>query len=68
MGHVACTLAGRNGGRVKGIAFRAADSGLGTTLLANDGTPLHIAGTLRIDNWQGNNAVQMFIEDAAPVR
>jgi single-stranded-DNA-specific exonuclease len=65
--HVACTICGRNGGRLKAIAFRSADTGLGQALLANDGTPLHIAGTLRIDSWQGRHAVQMFIEDAAPI-
>ncbi len=68
MGHISCALAGRGGGRLKAIAFRAADSDLGQALLANDGTPMHLAGTLRIDNWQGNTKVQMFIEDAAPVR
>jgi single-stranded-DNA-specific exonuclease len=67
MGHVACQVSGRGGGRLKAIAFRAADSELGHALLANDGTPLHLAGTLRIDNWQGNTNVQLFIEDAAPV-
>jgi single-stranded-DNA-specific exonuclease len=67
-GHVACTVTGPNGGRLKAIAFRAADSDLGLALLANDGTPLHLAGTLRIDNWQGRSSVQMFIEDAAAIR
>ena len=67
-GHVACTVSGPNGGRIKGIAFRCADNELGHALLANDGTPLHLAGTLRIDNWQGRTSVQMFIEDAAPIR
>jgi single-stranded-DNA-specific exonuclease len=64
-GHVACQLTGRAGGRLKAIAFRSADSELGHALLANDGTPLNLAGTLRIDTWQGNSAVQLFIEDAA---
>jgi single-stranded-DNA-specific exonuclease len=67
-GHVACTVTGPNGGRLKAIAFRAADNDLGQALMANDGTPLHLAGTLRIDNWQGRTSVQMFIEDAAPLR
>lgn len=67
MGHVACQVTGRGGGRLKAIAFRSADSDLGHALLANDGTPLHLAGTLRIDNWQGNTNVQLFIEDAAPM-
>lgn len=66
-GHVACQISGRGGGRLKAIAFRALDTDLGHALLANDGTPLHLAGTLRIDNWQGNTNVQMFIDDAAPV-
>jgi single-stranded-DNA-specific exonuclease len=68
MGHVSCLLAGQAGGRLKAIAFRAADAELGHALLANDGTPLHLAGTLRVDTWQGNTSVQMFIEDAAPLR
>jgi single-stranded-DNA-specific exonuclease len=61
-------VTGPNGGRIKGIAFRCADNELGHALLANDGTPLHLAGTLRIDNWQGRTSVQMFIEDAAAIR
>ncbi len=65
-GHVACQLVGKSGGRLKAIAFRAADSELGHALLANDGTPMHVAGSLKIDTWQGNVAVQMFIDDAAP--
>lgn len=64
-GHVSCQLTGQGGGRVKAIAFRAADSELGHALLAADGTPMHVAGTLRIDTWQGNSSVQMFIDDAA---
>jgi single-stranded-DNA-specific exonuclease len=67
-GHVSCTVTGPHGGRLKAIAFRAADNELGQALLANDGTPLHLAGTLRIDTWQGRTSVQMFIEDAASIR
>jgi single-stranded-DNA-specific exonuclease len=67
-GHVSCTVSGPNGGRLKAIAFRSADNDLGHALLANDGTPLHLAGTLRIDTWQGRTSVQMFIEDAASIR
>ena len=65
-GHVSCILSGRSGGRLKAIAFRAADTDLGRALLAKDGTPMHLAGPLRIDNWQGNSTVQLFIEDGAP--
>jgi single-stranded-DNA-specific exonuclease len=28
---------------------------------------LHVAGTLRLDRWNGNLRVQLFIEDVAPV-
>ncbi len=67
-GHVRCTLAGTRGGRLKAIAFRAADSELGHALLNSAGATLHVAGTLRLDTWQGQNGVQMFIDDAAPAR
>ncbi|HLN23540.1 MAG TPA: single-stranded-DNA-specific exonuclease RecJ [Patescibacteria group bacterium] len=67
-GHVSCQLTGRAGGRLKAIAFRSADTDLGQALLSNDGTPMHLAGTLRMDSWQGNTSVQMFIEDGALVR
>lgn len=66
-GHVSCRVAGASGRGVKAIAFRSVDSELGQALLANDGTPLHLAGTLRIDNWQGEHSVQLIIEDGAPV-
>jgi single-stranded-DNA-specific exonuclease len=64
-GHVRCTLTGARGGRLKAIAFRAADSELGYALLNSAGTCLHVAGTLRRDTWQGQTGVQMFLDDAA---
>lgn len=64
-GHVSCRLSGRGGGRLKAIAFRAADSEMGHALLSGDGTSFHLAGTLRLDSWQGSSGVQLFIEDAA---
>ena len=67
-GHVSCQLAGRSGQRLKAIAFRAADSELGHALLSNDGTPMHVAGSLKVDSWQGNFNAQLFIDDAAPAR
>lgn len=67
-GHVSCQLMGQGGTRLRAIAFRATDSELGQALLAGDGTPLHLAGTLRLDNWQGVTRVQLFIEDAARVQ
>ncbi|HSE75569.1 MAG TPA: single-stranded-DNA-specific exonuclease RecJ [Dongiaceae bacterium] len=63
--HVRCTLAGADGGRLKAIAFRAAGEQLGRALLASRGAALHIAGRLKLDNWQGRAQVQLQIEDAA---
>ncbi len=63
--HVRCILAGSDGGRLKGIAFRSLDSELGQALLNARGLPLHVAGYLRADNWRGEMGVQMHIVDAA---
>ncbi len=64
-GHVRCFLVGSGGKRLKAIAFRVADSELGSALLAREGRPLHLAGKIRPDNWQGREDVQFQIEDGA---
>jgi len=64
-GHVRCILAGADGARLKGIAFRSMDGALGPALLNHGGRPLHVAGHIRADNWRGENGVQLVIEDAA---
>lgn len=63
--HVRCILAGPGGGRLKAMAFRSLDGPLGPALLDRKGSALHIAGTLRRDEWQGRRAAQFFIEDIA---
>ena len=66
--HVRCFLSGEGAGRLKAIAFRCAGTPLGRLLLAqNNGMPLHVAGRLKIDRWQGREQVQLTIEDAAAV-
>ena len=65
-GHVRCQLAGRSGKRLKGIAFRCADSALGNALLAGAGAPFHLAGRLRLDRRRGTRAVELHIDDGAP--
>jgi single-stranded-DNA-specific exonuclease len=67
-GHVRCILAGAGGQRLKAIAFRSADDDLGIALLNGIGTLFHVAGTLRLDSWQGRTDVQLTIDDAAPAR
>ncbi|MBI1208792.1 MAG: single-stranded-DNA-specific exonuclease RecJ [Azospirillum sp.] len=63
--HVRCIVAGSDGGRVKAIAFRALDTDLGRALLNSGRRPLHLAGPLRLDRWNGTETVQLTIDDAA---
>ena len=64
-GHVRCILTGAEGGRLKAIAFRAADSELGQALLGAGTRPLHLAGAIRVDTWNGAVNTQLVIDDAA---
>lgn len=64
--HLSCTLIGPAGGRLRAIAFRAAETPLGDALRAGGGAPLHLAGLLRLDEWQGREKLDFHIEDAAP--
>ncbi|MHB1101205.1 MAG: single-stranded-DNA-specific exonuclease RecJ [Devosia sp.] len=65
-GHVRFTLTSGDGARLKAIAFRAANTDLGQALLnAGNDTPIHIAGTLGLDHWQGREEVQLKLTDAA---
>jgi single-stranded-DNA-specific exonuclease len=64
---VRCFLGDAQGGSLKAIAFRALESDLGPALLQTAGLPLHVAGRLQIDRWNGREGVQFVIEDAAPL-
>jgi len=72
-GHLRCKLADPVGSslggpaRLKAIAFRVAESPLGEFLAAARGRRIHVAGHLRRDDYRGGNAVQLVIDDAAPV-
>lgn len=63
--HVRLILTGPSGGRLKAIAFRCAETEMGQTLLSHAGRFFHIAGHLRLDTWQGNEGVQLVIDDVA---
>jgi len=58
-------LTGGDGARLDAIAFRAAGSPLGEGLLKGRGRAIHVAGRLRTDDWNGQDRVQLQIEDAA---
>ena len=63
--HVRAILSSADGGRLKSIAFRAVGQPIGDALMARGGGDLHLAGHLRIDRWQGNERVQLIIDDVA---
>lgn len=63
--HVRCTLVASDGTRLKAIAFRAMGTELGELLLAERSFPLHVAGRLTIDDWNGPPVPSLHIEDAA---
>lgn len=65
--HVRVIAAGGDGGRLKAIAFGAADAPLGRLLMTTRGARVHLAGHLRADDWQGRRGVQLVLEDAAPM-
>jgi single-stranded-DNA-specific exonuclease len=65
--HVRCVLEGGDGARLDAVAFRAADQPVGAALLAADGLPLHIAGHLRRDTWNGRDRRELVVEDVAKV-
>lgn len=66
--HVRCTFTDTAGAaRLKAIAFRVAEAPLGRFLVGARGRAIHVAGHLRRDDWRGGDAVQLVIDDAAPV-
>jgi len=64
-GHMRVKLRGGDGSLIGGIAFRAAGQPLGIALSQAIGNTLHVAGTLSIDRWGGNEKVEVRIMDAA---
>ena len=68
VGHIRFQLSSDDGARLKAIAFRAAGTPLGDTLLrtGND-TRLHLAGMLSLDHYQGRAEVQLRLTDAAEI-
>jgi single-stranded-DNA-specific exonuclease len=66
--HVRCVLEAADGSRLDAVAFRAADQPVGTALLGAGGLPLHVAGHLRRDTWNGRNRRELVIEDVADPR
>jgi single-stranded-DNA-specific exonuclease len=54
-------------GRLKAMLFRAKDGPLADALLARGGAPLHLAGHLRAEEWNGTTTPGFVVADAASV-
>ena len=63
-GHLRCDLTGVDGGKLRAVAWRAQDTPVGRRL-AQSGASVHVAGRLKLDDWNGRQGVQMEIEDVA---
>src|SRR3954467_8028887 len=63
--HMRVRLKSGDGAIVNGIAFRSIGQKLGTALAAHRGQPLHVAGCLTVDRYQGSERVQLRVLDVA---
>ena len=63
--HLRLRFKSGDGSFVNGIAFRSVGQPLGHALLENRGQPLHVAGSLAVDRWQGAERVQLRVLDVA---
>jgi single-stranded-DNA-specific exonuclease len=67
-GHLRLSLSTGSGATLKAMLFRGAGSPLGEAILQRRGQSLHFAGTLTLDQWQGNRRPSLrIIEAAEPV-
>ena len=65
-GHVRFSLSTGAGSTLKAMAFKAADGPIGRALLGGrGGMPLHVAGTLSVDQWQGRKQPCLKVIDIA---
>jgi single-stranded-DNA-specific exonuclease len=59
-------LAGEGGGQIKALLFRAGEGALAAALSTTGAAPLHLAGYLRAESWNGRVSAGFFVTDAAP--
>lgn len=64
--HLRLIASGHDGRSFKAVAFRAASSELGQTLLhRHQGRRFHLAGRVKLDDWGSRPAAELHLEDAA---
>ncbi len=65
-GTIRALVEGEAGGRIKALLFRAKEGNLADALCRPGGAPLHLAGHLRAESWNGRISAGFFVCDAAP--
>jgi single-stranded-DNA-specific exonuclease len=65
--HVRVRIKSGEGTFLNAIAFRTAGQKLGDALLKGRGQRMHVAGSLAVDRWQGQERVQLRIIDVASI-
>lgn len=64
--HVRMIVSGRDGASFKAVAFRAAETEMGQTLLhGSQGRQLWLAGRAKIDDWASRPQAELHVDDAA---
>jgi len=63
--HVRVILSGKDGARIKAMAFRHGNSELGLALAGAGRRPLYVAGRIVIDHWTGSPRAELHLDDAA---
>jgi single-stranded-DNA-specific exonuclease len=63
--HLRVRFKSGDGSIVNGIAFRSVGQKLGNALAEHRGQPLHVAGCLAVDRYQGTERVQLRVLDVA---
>lgn len=66
--HIRCMISDWEGGsRIKAMAFRAKDTPLGDVLLgeAQKNKKIHVAGYIKVNEWQGRESAELHIDDVA---
>ncbi len=61
--HVKSLLLGKDGSKIKSIAFNALDNDFGAYLLKKNNKSFNIAGKLSLNEWRGQSNVEFIIDD-----
>lgn len=64
-GHLKVALRAQDGSQIDGIAFRATETDVGKILNQGRDQPIHVAGTLSANRWNGRVTPQLRIIDVA---